>query len=296
MSDRRGTTGAAGESMSESTTELAPEPTRRGAPARRTLLAAAWSVPAVGLTVASPARAASPVHAVEVVVPEPRERPTGADLGDVSLRLTVDGTPLQAEVLALVAGVGPTFEDGATVRTLRTDAAGVARCTGLGAGPTPGSFAVVGRHVPSGAEGRAVFTVVARPVTRPFVVRNETSGDHLGIDDTGAVAARGGLDAAVAGAAAYRFPFGAESVADGTGPIATDAGRCLTGRWDLSWLPPTVTTEVPDGSANQSWHIRADGRIEATFPGAEGLLLTDAGDGTLTLDATTDVVRFVPVG
>ncbi|PZE27295.1 MULTISPECIES: hypothetical protein [unclassified Curtobacterium] len=260
-------------------TRRRPEPGRR-----RLLLGAAWGLPAIGVVVATPAHASSPAHTLDVMVPEPTTRPTGADLSDVALRLTREGVPVEAEVLAVVEGAGPTFEDGATIRTLRTDAAGMARCAGLGAGTVPGVFAVVGRHTASGSTGRGVFTVVEPPRPRPFVLRDDANGVHVAIGPDGVVAARGPLADALAAAACFRFPFDPGPVADAIGSIHDDAGRCLTRmRPSSPWANPVVDLRDPDGSADQTWHVGADGTASIGAPGADEVFLADAGGVRLTV-------------
>lgn len=249
---------------------------------RRLVLGAAWSVPAAASVTTAPAVAASAMPDLTVVVPEPTTRPTGADLGDVELRLSTGGLPVADEVLAVVDGTGPTFADGVTTRVLRTDASGVAHCSGLTAGPVPGVFAVLGEHAASGASGRALVTVV-EPRARPFVL-GAADGTYLAVGPDGGIVLRGTAAEAAAAAMPVRFPFDPGPVAASAGTIADDAGRCLTGTPSATpWGTPVVDVRAATGGAEQTWHVDADGRAWAGDPSRQDGFLADTGTARLTL-------------
>lgn len=226
----------------------------RRRPSRRTVVAAAaWSVPAIGLAVATPAHAAS-VGGLRVVVtvPRPTTRPVGSDLSDVTATLVDDaGRPVPSTRLRLLAFGAAEFADGAGTRTVTTNGAGVARFEQLVAASTPGVAAVRAETLtaPVVSDQREIEVVA---VTTPSIIRfspdsySATAGTTFGAI-TGSV------------------------TADSTGSRPSSIALSYSG----DSAGPDSTTVSPVSGAFSVSGVRApatpgEGSVAASSPGATG--------------------------
>lgn len=141
---------------------------------RRTVVhAAAWSVPAISLAVATPARAASrQTFTVRITIPDPQSRPVGADLSDLSATLLIDGQPAPAGHALLIVVNGSAAWSGSTDagKTLITDASGRVRFTGLSATSTPGQVDISAISSEGGGASDLKSLTITAPVGRPAVI------------------------------------------------------------------------------------------------------------------------------
>ncbi|WIB66574.1 hypothetical protein DEI93_11415 [Curtobacterium sp. MCBD17_035] len=109
-------------------------------PRRAVVVAAAWTVPALGVVVATPAAAASAEATATLAFTGASVRPAGDALSDAMLTvLSGSGTPSPGETVVFSVS-GPAFfgTPGTTTATAVTDAAGQATATGLVASLDPG--------------------------------------------------------------------------------------------------------------------------------------------------------------
>lgn len=142
----RSTDRAPDESVEGWTVPVDPANPRLG---RRTVLAgAAWSLPVIAASIATPLTAASALNPTLEFLGGPFGASVCNTLADIVLQATTDGTTPAANALVTVSlPAGLTWSDGTTgVRVLQADAAGQVVLLGVTASSAAGSFDITATH------------------------------------------------------------------------------------------------------------------------------------------------------
>lgn len=116
---------------------------RKGLPRRTVLLGAAWSVPVISASIATPLAAASTPELELTFVDGPYQAIACGPLDDIVVRATNGGAPAPGEPITVTLPAGLTWSDGTTApRTLVSDANGEIVLSGVLAGNANGNYAL----------------------------------------------------------------------------------------------------------------------------------------------------------
>lgn len=116
---------------------------KKGLPRRTVLLGAAWSVPVISASIATPLAAASTPELELTFVDGPYQAIACGPLDDIVVRATNGGAPAPGEPITVTLPAGLTWSDGTTApRTLISDANGEVVLSGVLAGNANGNYAL----------------------------------------------------------------------------------------------------------------------------------------------------------
>jgi hypothetical protein len=142
---------------------------KKGLPRRTVLLGAAWSVPVISASIATPLAAASTPELELTFVDGPYQAIACGPLDDIVVRATNGGAPAAGEPITVTLPTGLTWSDGTTApRTLVSDTNGEVVLSGVLAGNANGNYALGATSGPASAASNAEVQGADRGVVSTF--------------------------------------------------------------------------------------------------------------------------------